>query len=66
MRGTVFLWLCILAASAHAEGSERGAFDMYELGKRIYALGSDSCLSCHGIDGAGTDRSDVDLRTPSS
>jgi hypothetical protein len=66
MRGTVFLWLCILAASAQAEDPERGAFDMYELGKRIYTLGSDSCLSCHGIDGAGTDRSDVDLRTPSS
>ena len=52
--------------NAVAEQQSNNAVDMFELGERIYTMGADSCLSCHGRDGAGTDRSDVDLRAPGS
>ena len=51
---------------ASASSDIPNAIDLYKLGQRIYSQGTDSCLSCHGIDGAGTDKSDVDLRNPSS
>jgi hypothetical protein len=66
MKGIVLLWALMFTGFAVAQEGKSNAFDMYELGKRVYTMGSDSCLSCHGADGAGTDRSDVDLRAPSS
>ena len=60
------LVLFFLAQSASASDAIPQEIDLYKLGQRIYGQGTDSCLSCHGIDGAGTDKSDVDLRDPSS
>ena len=58
--------LLFFAHSVFASDTIPQELDLYKLGQRIYAVGTDSCLSCHGIDGAGTDKSDVDLRDPSS
>ena len=46
--------------------AEESGIDFFALGERIYNTGADSCRSCHGADGAGTDRSVVNLRDPSS
>ena len=56
MKGIVLLSALMFTGIAVAEEGDSNAFDMYELGKRVYTMGSDSCLSCHGADGAGTDR----------
>ena len=60
------LVLFFLAQVASASDAIPQEIDLYKLGQRIYGQGTDSCLSCHGIDGAGADKSDVDLRDPSS
>ena len=56
------LVLFFLAHVASASDAIPQQIALYKLGQRIYGQGTDSCLSCHGIDGAGTDKSDVDLR----
>lgn len=66
MKLCVLVTAMLVAGAALADADADNAIDMYELGKRIYSVGSDSCMSCHGADGAGTDRSDVDLRSPGS
>ena len=66
MKRTMIVIALVIASNAIAEKPSDDALNMYEIGKRIYTVGADSCLSCHGADGAGTDRSDVDLRAPGS
>lgn len=61
-----FLFVSVLFAMQGAHAQESAPIDLYELGKLVYNKGTDSCRSCHGIDGAGTSRSNVDLRDPSS
>ena len=46
--------------------SQFGDVDLYELGKKVYTTGAESCQTCHGINGAGTPRSKVDLGDPTS
>ncbi len=46
--------------------SQFGDVDLYQLGKKVYTTGAESCQSCHGIDGTGTARSKVDLGNPTS
>ncbi len=49
-----------------ANTSQFGDVDLYELGKKVYTTGAESCQTCHGINGAGTPRSKVDLGNPTS
>ena len=60
------LVLAFLLVPACASAEEDQPIDLYELGKLVYNKGSESCRSCHGVDGAGTSRSSVDLRNPGS
>ena len=60
------LILAFLLVPAYASAEEEQPIDLYELGKLVYNKGSESCRSCHGVDGAGTSRSSVDLRNPAS
>jgi len=63
--GLVFFSISILICSNTA-ASQFGDVDLYELGKKVYTTGAESCQSCHGIDGAGTARSKVNLGDPTS
>ena len=38
--------------------------DLFNLGEMVYSTGSESCRTCHGADGRGTQRSQVNLREP--
>ena len=49
-----------------ANTSQFGDVDLYELGKKVYTTGAESCQTCHGINGAGTPRSKVNLGNPTS
>ena len=40
--------------------------DMYELGKKVYMTGPESCQNCHGAMGTGTSRSKVNLTEPTT
>ena len=61
-----FFVLLLLLVPAHSVAEDSQPIDLYELGKIVYNKGTESCRSCHGVDGAGTSRSSVDLRDPSS
>ena len=58
----LFSVLCLFGANALT--SQFGNVDLYELGKKVYTTGAESCQTCHGIDGSGTARSKVDLGEP--
>lgn len=58
--GSITLF-CSIASASKFEN-----LDMYELGKKVYTTGSESCQTCHGIDGTGTSRSKVNLTEPTS
>jgi hypothetical protein len=45
---------------------ERAGLDLFSLGEMVYSAGSESCLTCHGTDGRGTKRSQVNLRKPAT
>jgi hypothetical protein len=60
------LLVLILGGAVTPSFADEDGIDFFALGERIYSTGPDSCRSCHGADGAGTDRSSVDLRDPSS
>ncbi|NCF33875.1 MAG: hypothetical protein GWP50_09950 [Proteobacteria bacterium] len=61
-----FLLVGLVLVGQSVAAKDQQPIDLYELGKMVYNKGTDSCRSCHGIDGAGTTRSSVDLRAPSS
>ena len=66
---TLGFWLLLstlLFSYSLANASQFGDVDLYELGKKVYSTGAESCQSCHGINGAGTPRSTVDLGDPTS
>ena len=66
---TLGFWLLLstlLLSYSLANASQFGDVDLYELGKKVYSTGAESCQSCHGINGAGTPRSTVDLGDPTS
>ena len=49
-----------------ANASQFGDIDLYQLGKKVYGTGAESCRTCHGADGAGTTRSKVNLGDPTT
>ena len=49
-----------------AASANEGNLDLHALGKVVYNTGVESCRSCHGSDGQGTERSSVDLSDPNS
>lgn len=61
-----FFVLTTLLIAGHSVAEDGQPIDLYELGNIVYNKGTESCRSCHGVDGAGTSRSSVDLRDPSS
>ena len=60
-RFSVLVLLC-----SNGVASQFGDVDLYQLGKKVYTTGAESCQTCHGADGAGTPRSQVDLGSPTS
>ena len=65
----ILVWLLsgiLLLTSSLVNASQFGDVDLYELGKKVYSTGAESCQTCHGINGAGTPRSTVDLGDPTS
>jgi hypothetical protein len=58
------LLLTITLGSPELSADVSDPIDLYELGKVVYKTGSESCQTCHGSDGKGTERSNVSLREP--
>ncbi|MEE2782602.1 MAG: hypothetical protein VYE04_04550 [Pseudomonadota bacterium] len=60
-------FVCTLASPIPVVADEdRPTLDLYKLGEIVYNTGSESCRTCHGADGTGTSRSDVNLSDPST
>jgi len=66
LAGLVLLVGILVAMSSNTIASQFGDVDLYQLGKKVYTTGAESCQTCHGIDGAGTTRSKVNLGDPTS
>ena len=60
------LYSVLVLLCSNGVASQFGDVDLYQLGKKVYTTGAESCQTCHGADGAGTPRSQVDLGAPTS
>ena len=58
------LLLLLVPIVAFAQEAKQAPLDLYDLGKLVYNTGTESCRTCHGVDGKGTSRSTVDLGEP--
>ena len=56
----------LLLMCSFSHSSQFGEVDLYGLGKKVYQTGTESCQTCHGVNGAGTARSKVNLGDPTS
>ena len=57
--------ITIICSSSYASTLAESV-DMYELGKKVYETGPESCQNCHGAMGTGTSRSKVNLAEPTT
>lgn len=61
-----FFLFCFAATSQALASQDVDQINMVELGKQVYQTGGESCRSCHGADGKGTNRARVSLAEPES